>query len=387
MPTNDRKAFRRLVASIAFCALSSMFGPAIAQDGSSAAVGDRACSLAGIKSFERRYPNTHRITAKFMSKPDPQASERDVKRHYVFSLVLAKLAINQLNKSLHGQCTLEAEVDSLFNLHFELFSIGRTAHDECSLSRCIQSLAEQIRSLSLDAQTFSTAVQGQVAYVQKIDSLNFARPAESARRAVQEAFLHIYPEGGREHILSSVSEKDLRAVERDEFAAWMRSQQSALAAASEERSPPPERQVPPDSIETRQNSSGPCTTRPESLVQDLEIKHHGWGHRSIILIRNAFRTEGMAGITNPTLRAFCDRSQKGQVGVDPVLLREMAGPVSCTRTRMGSDRWLVIFSAREPVQTGAQMRNRAERIAQALKPDACSDPGLGIVIGHFLQQE
>lgn len=365
---------------LCFLALANdELNPVRAQEAPAGRASDNSCGFEDNKGFERRPIGGHHITSKFVTKPDAQADARKIRTHFIYSRILGTYASRQLSSSSLRRCAFTAETDASLDLHFELHGIGSNVHDECSLSRCARWLSDLIETTIIDAQAFSTTTKSVVEAFRSFDSPNPQYLRLGLRRATVEAYRHIYPTGSKEQILLDLSADDFVDLRFGEFTAWFSDQQTALRHAAQTRAAPPS------------NSSADgasCTALPDLPIEELSINRHGWGQQSIILIKNAFRKDGIDGISNLPLRTICHPNQQNLDDVeDTSAWRKMIGRVSCTRERVNRDRWLILFSKNEPVATSAEMRSYAQSIAGILKGDSCADPGLRIILTHFMQQK
>lgn len=303
----------------------------------------------------------------------------------MYAHVLGRLASTQLFKSSRARCAFGTEIDPQFNLRFELFSIGQNVHDECSLSRCASLPSDLLGSVDIDRRAFSDAVDAVVNAARRYDSADLKSPSVSAKRAATEAYRYIYQPGTKERIYVDLSPDDFLTIGFDEFVSWFRGQQSALRELQSVQES--SRRVPaPDVSSHTKTEDVSCASAPDVSIEDLNIDHHGWGHQSIIMIKNGWRHEGILGIDNTALRAICHRDQKDLDSLNAARWSEVVGRVSCAREQMSDrDRWLIVFSNQETAKTGAEMRRYAIESAQAFKTDRCVDPGLRIVVVHFLK--
>jgi hypothetical protein len=355
---------------------------ATAQDASVVGAAGNACGLDKIKGFERRPVATHQVTANFIAKPDAGADVSEIKKYVSYLHVLAKFSSRQLYKSSSGRCAFGANTDTSPNLHFELFSIGQNVHDECSLRRCARSLSDLIQTAIMDQGGFSQTIDALAAAIRRSDSVDFRYPWLAARNALQEVYRHIYPPGTRERILVDISSDDFLHMRFDDFSAWFKTQQAALRDANDRPGPLAATSPPP----TAQTEDLPGGTTRDVDVEELSIDSHGWGHQSIILMDHAYEREGIAGIENATLRALCHPSGKDtELDVEP--WREMVGRLSCHREVLGRDRWLSLYSKKEPTATGAEMVRYAQAIAQVLRSDQRPYPGLRVIVAKFSRQK
>jgi hypothetical protein len=344
----------------------------------------QACSLEKNKAFDRLPVPTHRIVAKFLAKPAANADAEQIKRHLMYSAILAKHSSRQLHDSSLGRCTFGSEVDASLEISFELFSLGRNVHDECSFSKCAQWLSDVLQYSPIDARGFANAINSIAETRRKSDTYDLKYPSLAVQRAAQEAYRHIYSAGSRERILVDLSAEDFQAAKYDDFAAWFAHQQAVLQTPGDSRDP----SQLTDSVGSAPTADyEDCGTRHDVKVEQLDIDQQGWGHRSIILINHAFERDGIPGIDNPTLRAFCHPRDSGHEGLDVGPWRDMAGRIWCTRERLNRDRWLILFSKTEPVPAAADMARFAEGIARTIAADRCISPELQIFVVNFTRQK
>ena len=357
-----------------------------AQDSPGVRVTGDNCSLADNKAFERRPIGEHQITTRFIVKPDTSAGSVEIKRHLIFSHILGKIASTELYRSTLKQCTFGTELDPSLDLYFELFSIGRNVHNECSLSRCARLLSDLLQTTVLDRPAFSTAIDSIAEEMRRFDSPDPARPRLGIERAIREAYRHIYPPDTNERILFALSPEDFLGIAFDDFFAWFARQQDALRHAADRKGSPLSRPLPESSLSTPEIANADCAASPDLNVRELDIDHHGWGQNSIILVNHAYKRGGVGGIDNPVLRAICHPNDAKPDALSVLPGSEMGGRVACIRQRLNRDRWLILFSKQEPALASADMRRLAQTIAQALKADRCTHQELRIFAAKFLPQ-
>jgi hypothetical protein len=200
--------------------------------------------------------------------------------------------------------------------------------------------------------------------------------------AVEEAFRHIYRVGTRERILVDVSSADYLAADRERFAAWLVEQQSAFRSVADRAAVPPN--ISYSGAPSPQSES--CATAPGAPIEELNIDHRGWGHRSIIMINYAAKRDEDERIKNPTLRTLCSADDESIASSDRQLFREMKPRVSCAVMRNDQNQWLILSSRQAPSQTGQEMRRYAQEIKRSLDSDRCVYPELRIFVVNFLQE-
>jgi hypothetical protein len=345
----------------------------------------QACTFQNSKAFDRLPVPAHRIIARFVAKPAANADAEEIREYFIHSLILGKYSSRQLYDSSLGRCSFSAEVDASLDLSFELFSLGRNVHDECSFSKCAQWLSDALQYSPIDARVFANAVDAITESVRKSDTYDVKNLRLGVRRATQEAYRHIYAAGSKERILVDLSAEDFLAAGFDNFAGWFARQQAVLKNLEDNKASLPQ---PPASDPGRsepRTDNEDCRTHHDVSVQQLDIDRHGWGQRSIILINHAFESDGVSEIDNATLRAFCHPSDRDALETPP--WRDMAGRIWCTRERLNQDRWLILFSKTEPVPTAADMTRFANGIARTIGADRCINRELRIFVANFTQQQ
>lgn len=336
------------------------------------------CSSSAVTGFERRSAARHQVIARFIARPSDSADAGEIRRFATNLQIFARLSHTRLYKTSSGQCSFGGSMDTSLNLTYELVSIGQNEHDECSFNRCVRALAKTIESAAVSQDDFAGTINGIVQAIRRSDSINFRYPGLAANNALQEVYRHIYLPGTRERTMVDISADDFLKVRFEDFYRWFKIQQTALRSGYIE---------PLSSFSSSSQTadiSGSATH--EIDVEELNIDHHGWGHRSIILLDHAFEREGIDGIENATLRTFCHPNGKStEMKLEP--WREMADRLSCHRDILGKDKWLGIFSKREPPATDADMMRYARAIAQLFESDDRPHVGLRIIVAKFLQQQ
>jgi hypothetical protein len=346
-----------------------------------------SCSFEKNKAFDRVPVPIHRITAKFLAKPPADADAEQIRRYFIYSVIVGKYSSRQLYDSSLGRCSFGAEVDASLELSFELFSLGRNVHDECSFSKCAQWLSDVLQYSPIDARGFANAVDAIAESRRKSDSYDVKYLRLGVQRATQEAYRHIYAAGSKERILVDLSAEDFVAAKFDDFAGWFARQQAVLQNPRNDKTSSPQPPVSDPGGSAPNTANEDCGTYHDVSVQQLDIDQRGWGQRSIILINHAFESDGVSEINNPTLRAFCHPSDNDGDALDTPPWRDMAGRISCTRERLNRDRWLILFSKTEPVPTAADMAHFADGIARTIGADRCIHPELRILVANFTQQK
>jgi hypothetical protein len=336
-----------------------------------------ACDSNKFKGFERLPTATRQVSAHFLAKPAASATEGEIREYLEYLQVFAKFASRQLFKASSGNCAFGSRTDATLNLSFELFSIGQNVHDECSLSRCVRKLSQFINSASISRNDFSATINDLVVGIRRSDLVDFKYPGLAARNATQEVYRHIYSSGTRERILADISASDFISIRFDDFSTWFKAQQAAFQNAQNYKKEPSGSSLSTNSME---DVLGAGTYDFE--VRELIIDHHGWGHQSIILVNHAYEREGIPGIENPTLRSVC-HPNSSDVPLDAEPWREMADRLACRREFMGRDRWLSLYSKKEPRATGVEMMRYAQAIVGLLKADEHTYPGLRVIVAKF----
>jgi hypothetical protein len=355
---------------------------ALSQGVPDGASGGGTCSFEENRAFVRRSTSTIEITAKFIARPSPDADDKQIRTRFTYLRVLGLIMAVRLTE-ISQACWLVPAVNATTDLHFQLAIGPLGLKNECNLNQCARLLSDLIESAIIDEKAFSNAISTMVEVSHERESLDLKDPIRSAGQAVLEAYRHIYPAGTNEHIYADLSAKEFLETRFDQFSAWFKVQQNALRHVKDGRgqlSPP----RPP--VSSPQTGAVDCASAVDAIVRELNIDHHGWGHRSIIMIRNGYKTNGAAGIENVTLRAFCLPDQNGDDGLSAPLWREMAGRLRCFRREWNQDRWLIFSSKKEPAETNAEMWRYAQGIAQALKMDACVNPASHVLVVTFLPQ-
>jgi hypothetical protein len=374
------------------CALAVSFAisnAAAAQDAPLGARTDSGCSpshqnkvfeIGAIRGADRFQNITvPRIVTRFMTKPDSSAGVEQIRRHVAYAKVLGSYVAKKSSRQCFFAHTLGASLD----LVFEISRIGEGDRDECFVQRCAQQLSDLIESADIDKQSFANAIDALVQNYRASDSVGLTTPVLSTLYAALEAFRHIYPAGARERILVDVSAEDYLSVGFDEFRVWLREQQSAMRDMKDGKARP----IDSRRAEARPAQSQTCSASADAHVEELNIDHHGWGHRSIVMINYAVDQNEDHRINDPTLRAFCPPGEGRTAALDEQPWREMAGRVSCTFTGFDErSRWLVLSSREAPAHTRADMSRYAQAIARMLNADRCVHPELRVFVANFLRQ-
>ena len=244
---------------------------------------------------------------------------------------------------------------------------------------CAHILSGILQSSVIDRSTFSDLINLILEVFRDQDSLDSKWARLAAEPAAKEAFRHIYPPGSKGRLFVD-SPTDYASAEFDGFSSWFATQQNALRRLIASTSPA-ERAVASPPSRVPSTSAPPvedgCAPIADVRVQELKIDHHGWGHRSIIMIKNVYpdqagwpyRTE------NAAVAALCDQDRTNSGG---------DGPIQCMRLIVGRDRWLIL-SAADP-RAGPDLWRYARAIGKALEDDKCADPSLQLLVIDFLQQ-
>jgi hypothetical protein len=336
------------------------------------------CDLNQTKEFERRPAFPHWIVAKFVIKPKATADTDELRKFFTYLHILGKFSAKKLYTQSLERCSFGYGVDAFANLEFELYDIGQHVRDECSLSRCVSSLSNLIASSTISQDEFSQTVTDLIRTIRRSELITFKYPGLAANNALREVYRHIYLPGTRERVMLDIDSNDFLRARFEDFNEWFETQQVSLRNGDTVE--------PKPFSSSSQTADGVSPSASHVDVEELKLDHHGWGHKSIILIDQAYESEGIAGIENATLRALCHSHEKG-VELDREPWREMAGRLSCHRDRVGQDRWLGLYSRAEPRATGEEMMRYAQAIAEVLKGDRRARPGLRIVVATFLQQK
>ena len=221
-----------------------------------------------------------------------------------------------------------SESNAATDLHFHLALGPLGLKDKCSLNQCARLLSDLIESAVVDENVFSNAIATMMEVSHEHETLDFKDPSRSADRAELEAYRHIYPAGTNEHIYAHLSPKDFLEARFDQFTAWFKVQQNALRHLKRGRGPLSHPLAP---VSSPQTGAVDCAGVADVTVRGLNIDHHGWGHRSIIMIKNGYKTDEASGIENLRLRAFCSPDQNGDDTLNATLWREMADRLRCFR--------------------------------------------------------
>jgi hypothetical protein len=204
----------------------------------------------------------------------------------------------------------------------------------------------------------------------------------SATRAAAEGYRYIYSQDSREQMYFELASQDYHAIRFDGFADWLLEQQSALRKVLAGGAVP----TGVDSVSDPPSESDECIAPQDDGIHEVKIDHHGWGQRSLILIRNARRKAQGVEIENVDLRAFCDPHRTNMDGLSEFPWAEMNNRIQCFGQRVSSDLWLVLFSRQDP-PSGEDMSRFATGIMKALREDTkCVRPSQQMFVVEFLQQ-
>lgn len=358
-------------------ALILVLGGTISQSLAENAFLTTLCSRESPIGFERRLNQPGQFTAKFTSAENIQ--ESDLKKEFAFLIILSKLVFKQFYQSEAKRCLVSYQVDPSFALHFE-FGSGSSI-DKCAADRCAHTLAKLFVKTRMGEEEFRTSVQSVVKVLRALEKADLRNPILSVDRASIEVFRSIYPTKSRAKIFVDLTERDFIDISFQEYEIWSIRQQTALNSYRGNNSQP---NKPIAESVGRDNEAVNCHQDTQFVVREVEINHHGWGHSSIILVNHGFSGSGLSGIKNTLLRQICPPNNRLPADLQNGQARSMREELSCYRRSIGDDRWLVLFSKREPVQSVDRMRRYSEEIRRAAKSELCLHPKTEIIVAKFL---
>jgi hypothetical protein len=324
-----------------------------------------SCNLAsdGGRLFNRVPKGETRLVSRFVAEPPKSATPEERRAHLTKELVLAQMLASRA-ESIEKSCQFSAGADSTYELYFDWSAVGAGPVNACSLSRCAKLLADIFQNERLDVRLFSTTVES---IVKAKEQLNIEKPTYLSlglRRATLEVYRTIYAEGTPENMLVSLDKRDLQSVQFDEFVAWYEKLRSPEKLVTESSGPVMQRKCEPGST---------------SIVQQLDLAQSGWGHKAIILIDQGYSENGPEGIPNADVRELCTpgRTDKKPFGASP------EPGLNCAREHLGADKWLVVYSNKQPVATVHEMKQLAEGIADSLRDEPRCESRPRLLLGTF----
>jgi hypothetical protein len=104
------------------------------------------------------------------------------------------------------------------------------------------------------------------------------------------------------------------------------------------------------------------------------------------MIDQGYSGSGAGGIANAALRELCPPYTTDKKTLN-FLPDRLAGRMSCVRDGLEDDRWLVVYSNKQPVATLSEMTALAESLAPALGGETCSDTRARIYIANFMRED
>jgi hypothetical protein len=334
------------------------------------------CDVEKVSGFEVFPGAAPEIRTTFLVKPGADAPLPEVQRHFIFSMVLAGLAGGARSPST-AQCPLFSWGVDQTSLELRFVMVARAGEADggmCRLSRCARRLSEVIQSARIDQQTFSSATNLLARTFQVQTGASLRSPLTTVGPAANEALRHVYPVGFRERMYADHSAKDFEGLQLNEFSGWLEGQQNALRAALPNE--------PAHPLALRSNEED-CTSATSATLDEVSVDHHGWGRRSIILIKNAFtmRPGELASIKNPALQALCFPDRPTSEPGFP--WDEMSGRIQCAYFELGEqERWLVLQGGWDP-PSAQDMWRYALGIAKALHGGKCLPTQLQILVANF----
>jgi hypothetical protein len=340
-----------------------------------------------VVGFDQFFGPIPEIRTTFLSKPDVGADQAALKKQIVYSRILLDFVGKQLLRSPLRECTLvptEFYEDASLQLRF--ISLGSAAPSlakglfgnagpgtsfEPSLSHCTALLSELLQSAIIDKSTFFDLIRSNIEVMHRNDLLDFKNASSAARNAADEALRHIYLAGTGAR-LSLSSPEDYKSADFDAFDAWFARQKTSLRSMTASGS------LPDRAILSAPSDEGTCLQIPHLGVEELNIDHHGWGHRAIIMIKNAYtyKPGWSTKIENPPLRDLCEPSSTN-----------LGDRLRCQYRMVDRDRWLVVhgYGTHEPPTT-VEMRRYARAIVNTLVESMCVDSGLKVLLVNFLEK-
>jgi hypothetical protein len=352
--------------------------------------GKDACSFDENMGFEYVIHTfmalrTHQIRDRFIQKPAAGADEAEINGHFVYSEILGRFAAAQVSKSLERQCAFSAGT----RFRLSLFLPGSRANGPMNLrsaNSCVRSLSEFIQNAPIDQASFAKAVDETTKNAKDIiHSYEYNSHAQIVS-AIEEAYRHIYLPGSEERIFFDLVPEDYQKAEYDGFVAWFKSQQNALRGLVNGTSSPATSSHDP--ANTTSQSDDDCVAVPNVSVRKINTDHYGWSYKSIIMIKNAHKSEVAlapdpnGAIENPLLRGLCASTSER---LSDFPWNEMVGHIWCMYDQLNQDRWLILYEAQTP-RVGADVGFYAQDIAAALRTDKCVHRDTQVFVVNFSQQ-
>jgi hypothetical protein len=339
-------------------------------------------TVAGFEQFPGPVPE---IRTNFLLKPGPDADQTALKAQIIYSRVLLDFVGRQLLRAPLRECALLPQEfgDASLELRFVLsrvpapgFAAGLfgeadpSTSMEVALSYCTRLLSGLLKSAVIDRSTFVEIIRSNLEILHRHELLDFKYGYLSAMNAAEEALRHIYPPGSKARLfLRSV--EDYERADFDEFNTWFARQQAELRRLV--GSSPAESAISPALPDEE-----PCSPTTHLNIEELNLDHHGWGHRAIILIKNEYTRK--PGWSNQ---------------MDTALLQNLCGPgsadtghgIRCRYRIVDRDRWLIFYGygTRES-PSAAEMRDYAQAIADASAENKCADPARQLLVVSFSRQ-
>jgi hypothetical protein len=317
-----------------------------------------------------------RLTSRFFKNLREGATGDEIRGHLANENIFAHFVVGKL-ASVESSCRFESSVDSTYVMNFNFVGTNSVPLNECFLSHCAQLLAGIVRSGPPPEPEFQSVVSSIAAAMEHANAEQSSFLSLGLRRATLEVYRQLYADGTPEKIIVSLDGRDFRNSSYGNFLSWYRrfsDQPAGTPSASDANV----------GVVSRQHI---CKVRAAPMIRELNIDRRGWGQRAILLVDQGYSSDGAEGIPNAMLRDLCPPHAVADRKAPNVLPDRLANSISCAREDLGSDRWLVIYSNRQPVANLQEMKAIAASIATALGGETCSDERARIYIANFTGQE
>jgi hypothetical protein len=299
------------------------------------------------------------------------ASPGEIRTHLINENILGRLLTMKL-RSFDRRCSYGFSVDSDFSITLEAFNTKANADDSLS-DECGQQLSSLSRAIEPSEIEFESARKAVAdAKTQEVSRRQSTYLVLGVRSAELDVYRQLYADGTPAKIWLSLDASDFENARYDEFLNWYKRHFDGATADAFGAAPDA-----PDLA-----AQHVCKVRPIPMVQQLDIAKSGWGQRAILLVDQGYSTAGSTGIANSTLRNLCPPHAQTVSAIDAVSDR-LRGILGCVREHLGNDKWLVVYSNKQPVASLDEMKELAQTIAKALGGETCSETRSRIYIANF----
>jgi hypothetical protein len=287
---------------------------------------------------------------------DPKDDGEQRKRTFIYIRILTTIISNRLNELTSGRCAILPQTEPAFRWHLSTIPNSDIAIDEFR------------KSIEFIKHQFNIFENADLRY-----------PTVGANRAAGEAYRHIYAEGSNEWIYTSISADDYRMADLESFIAWFKAKREDFLNSKSVETIPPR----PTSPEKTSRKVGECVVVADVKPRQLYIGRRAWGHHAIVMVRNGYDLRGQVDMRNSVLGQLCGITGSDQGAEDWRAKRDVIG---CFNQSLGSDRWLILYSKREPARTSMEMTELSKAIGESMIRDKCADNKVEIIVAKFANE-